>query len=176
MSKCKRKLTCFYCGKHGHFQKDCQHLKKDKGASNDVEPGKISEEKGTSAMTTSEEELMFICKQVSVNLANEECTWVIDSSAFFHLTPSREYFSSNIDDDYGCAKMRDNGACKIASIRSVCLTTSIGCRLILRDVRHVLDIRLNLISTRRLDNEGYNGSFHNGMWKFCKGNLIVARA
>ena len=38
------------------------------------------------------------------------------------------------------------------------------------------DIRLNLISTGRLDDEGYSGSFHNGTWKFCKGSLIVNRA
>ena len=110
-------------------------------------------------MATSEEELLFICKQVRVNLANEECTRVIDFGASFHLTLSRECFSSYIDGDYGCLKTGDNGACKIAGIGSVCLTTSTGCRLILRDVRHVLEIRLNMMSTRRLDNEGYNGSF-----------------
>ena len=38
------------------------------------------------------------------------------------------------------------------------------------------DIRLNLISTERLDDEGYSGSFQNGTWNFCKGSLIVARA
>ena len=35
---------------------------------------------------------------------------------------------------------------------------------------------LNMISTGWLDDEGYNGSFHNGARKFCKGSLIVARA
>ena len=102
---------------------------------------------------------------------------MIESGASFHITPSRECFSSYITGDYGCVKMGDNGACKIADIGSVCLTTSSGCRLILRDVRHVPDIRLNLISIGRLNDEGYyNGSFQNDMWKFCKGSLIVARA
>ena len=27
-----------------------------------------------------------------------------------------------------------------------------------------------------MHDEGDNGSFHNGMWKFCKGSLIVAEA
>ena len=72
--------------------------------------------------------------------------------------------------------MGDNGACKIANIGSVCLTTSSGCRLNLKDVRYVPDISLNLISIGRLDDEGYIGSFQNGMWNFCKGSLIVARA
>ena len=72
--------------------------------------------------------------------------------------------------------MGGNGACKIVGIGSVCWTTSNGYRLILRDVRHVHDTRLHLISTGRLDDEGYSGSFRNGKWKFYRGNLIVARA
>ena len=174
-SKFTRKLTCFYSGKPGHFQKDCRHLKKDKGTSNDDEPRKISEEKGTSTMSTSEEELLFICEQARENLTNQECTWVIDSGASFHITPSKDYFSIYSAGDYGSVKMGDDGACKITGIGSVCLTTSIGCTLTLRDVRHVPNVRLNLISTGRLDDDDYSGSFQNGMWKFCKGNLIVAR-
>mgnify|MGYP006950775367 CR=1 FL=1 len=42
----------------------------------------------------------------------------------------------------------------------------------LRDVRHVLEVRLNLISAGRLDDEGYIGSIRNGVMKFCKGSLI----
>ena len=49
--------------------------------------------------------------------------------------------------------------------------------MVLRDVHYVPGIMLNLILTGRLDDvQGYNGSFHNGIWKFYKGNLIVARA
>ena len=58
-------------------------------------------------MATSEEELLFICEQASVNLANEECTWVIDSGASFYITPSRECFSSYTVGDYGYVKMGD---------------------------------------------------------------------
>ena len=134
-SKSRGNITCFYCGKPRHFQKDCRRLKKDKGASNDVEPRKIFEEKGTSAIASSEEELLFICEQTSVNLANEECTWVIDSGASLHLIPTRECFSSyTTSGHYDYVKMKDNGARKIVGIASVCLTTSTSYTLILRDV------------------------------------------
>ena len=92
----------------------------------------------------------------------------------FHLTPKRECFSSYTNDDYGYVKMGNDGACKIVGIRNVCLLTSTGCKLILKDVRHVPDVRLNLVSVGQLDDEDCNGSFHNGARKFCKGSLIVA--
>ena len=56
-------------------------------------------------------------------------------------------------------KMGNEDACKIIGIEKVCLLTSTGCRLILNDVCHVPDIRLNLISAECVDDEGYNGSF-----------------
>ena len=59
---------------------------------------------------------------------------------------------------------------------NVLLLTSTSCKMLRKDVRHVSDIMLNLISVGWLDDEGYSGSFQNGMWKFCKGNLIVAHA
>ena len=64
-SKSKGKLTCFYCGKPGHFQKDFQHLKMDKGICNDVKLRKIPNEKGTLAVAMSEE-LFFICEHAKL--------------------------------------------------------------------------------------------------------------
>ena len=61
-------------------------------------------------------------------------------------------------------------------IGNVCLLTSTSWRLMLKDVHHVPDVRLNLISAGRLGDEGYSGSFHNGTCKFSKGRLILARA
>ena len=70
--------------------------------------------------------------------------------------------------------MGNEGACRIAGIGDVCLTTSTGCKLLLNNVRHVPEVRLNLISVDRLDDEGYTGSIRNGIMKFSKGILIVA--
>ena len=175
-SKSGGRLMCFYCGKLGHFQRNCRHLKQDKGITDDIEPSKISDDKNTSAIATIEEELLFICEQSSVNLANVDCSWLVDSGATFHLNPKRECFSSNTAGDYGYVRMGNDGECKIMGIGNVCLLTSTGCTLMLNDVHHVPNVRLNLISVGRLDDVGYNGSFHNGTWKFSKRGLIVTRS
>ena len=54
------------------------------------------------------------------------------------------------------------------------METNIGCTLVLKNVMHVPDIRLNLISTRQLDDAGYQSKFGGGKWKLSKGSLVVA--
>jgi len=55
------------------------------------------------------------------------------------------------------------------------LDTDTGCRLLLKDVRHIPDIRLNIISTGKLDDDGYANYFGEGKWKLTKGSLVVAK-
>ena len=99
-------------------------------------------------IATCEEEELLISEQNKINLVSEESTWVVDSRASFHLTPNRRCFSSYTTGDYGYVKMGNDGACRIVGIGNVCLRTSSGCRMVLKDIRHVSDIILNLISAR----------------------------
>ena len=71
--------------------------------------------------------------------------------------------------------MGNIGVTKIVGIGDVYLNTSIGSKLVLKDVRHVPNIHLNLISTGRLDDEGFTNSFGESKWKLTKGSLVVAR-
>jgi hypothetical protein len=64
---------------------------------------------------------------------------------------------------------------KIVGIGDICLETNVDYKLLLKDMRHVPDIRLNLISTEKLDSEGYNNTFSDGRWKLTKGSLVVSR-
>ena len=80
---------------------------------------------------------------------------MIDSSVSFHVTTYRDYFISYVNGDYGHVRIGNEGASKIVGIRDICLETSIDCKLLLQDVRHTPDIRLNLIFTGKLDGGGY---------------------
>ena len=62
----------------------------------------------------------------------------------------------------------------IVGIGDICVRTNIGYTLILKDVRHVPDICLNLISTHVLDKEGYDNYFRDGKWRLSKGSLVFA--
>ena len=57
----------------------------------------------------------------------------------------------------------------------VCLETSIGNKLVLKDVRHFPYIRLNLIYIGRLDDEGFTNFLGERKWKLTKGSLVVER-
>ncbi|GKV53109.1 hypothetical protein SLEP1_g59655, partial [Rubroshorea leprosula] len=49
------------------------------------------------------------------------------------------------------------------------------CTLTLKNVRHVPDMRMNLLSAKALDEEGYTHYFGNGNWKLTKGSMVVAK-
>ena len=57
----------------------------------------------------------------------------------------------------------------------MCIKTNVGFTLILKDVRHVLDLRMNVFSTFAMDRAGYYNHFGNGRWKISKRLLVVAR-
>ena len=65
-------------------------------------------------------------------------------------------------DDYSQVRMENNDVSKIIGMGDVLLETSIGDKLLLKHVRHVLDIRLNLISIGCLDEEDYYNTFSEG--------------
>ncbi|GKC81945.1 retrovirus-related pol polyprotein from transposon TNT 1-94 [Tanacetum coccineum] len=48
-------------------------------------------------------------------------------------------------------------------------------KLVLHNVKPVPDMRLKIISTGLLDEDGYHNSSGNGLWKVTLGSLIVAR-
>ena len=71
--------------------------------------------------------------------------------------------------------MGNDSYANIVGIDDMCVRANTGYTLILKDVRPVSDIRLNLISTHILDKEGYGNYFCDGKWRLSKGSLVFAR-
>lgn len=71
--------------------------------------------------------------------------------------------------------MENHGLSKIIGMGDIFIITNLDYKMILKDIRHILDLRLNLISTRKLDDEGYVTHLGDGKWKWKKGSLVIAK-
>ena len=125
-------------------------------------------------ITTTNDHLIY-CDRDIVNLAQDYFSWAIDSGASCHVTSRRDFFSSYTSGDFGDIKMGDSDVSKVVGVGDVCLKFDSGMELNLQYVKHVLDMRMNFISTGLLDDEGYVSNFGNGQWKLAHDSLIVAR-
>ena len=92
-----------------------------------------------------------------------------------HITARRDFFSSYTSDNFGWVRMENEAKCEIVGMGNVDLETSIGSKLVLKDVRHVLEMFFSLISIGKLDDEGYHSHLGEGKWKLTKGSLVLAR-
>uniref|UniRef100_A0A2N9FPQ8 Reverse transcriptase Ty1/copia-type domain-containing protein n=1 Tax=Fagus sylvatica TaxID=28930 RepID=A0A2N9FPQ8_FAGSY len=107
---------------------------------------KKADDHNTTAVSLDEDVVVLsIGEDECCHVADPYDEWVIDSAASYHVTPRREFFTSYKAGNLG------------------------------RDVRHIPDMRLNLISISVLDKEGYESHLGNGKWKLFKGSLVFAR-
>ncbi|GKD43630.1 putative RNA-directed DNA polymerase, partial [Tanacetum coccineum] len=128
----------------------------------------------TEVNTTTDE--FFVCFDYDmVNLANDDSSWILDSGATCHVATRKDYYSSYTPGDFGVVRMGNTGLLRIAGIGYICLKFDTGMELVLHNVKHVPDMRLNIISTGLLDEDGYHNSSGNGFWKVTLGSLTVVR-
>ena len=80
---------------------------------------------------------------------------MVDTAMSFYITARKDLFSSYTSGSFGWVRMRNQAKCETVGMRDVELETSIWCKLILKDVRHVLEMRFSLSSVGKLDDEGY---------------------
>ena len=164
-SESKGKFKCFYCDKEGHIRRNCKAWK---NKQKDEKNQNKAEEQNTTTVSTIEDVVICVGKDECCNVSHPYVEWVIDSASSYHVTPRKELFTSYKAGDFGRVKMGNNSYADIVGIGDICVETNTGCTLALKNVRHVLDMRLNLISTHILDKEGYGNYFGDGKWRLSK--------
>ncbi|GJR21154.1 putative RNA-directed DNA polymerase [Tanacetum coccineum] len=172
-------VECYHCHKKGHTMKFCRQLKKEnkkKNYNNQKNKHKKDDDGDDSTEVNTTTDEFFVCSDYDmVNLAHDDSSWILDSGATCHVATRKEYFSSYTPGDFGVVRMGNTGLSRIAGIGDICLKFDTGMELVLHNVKHVPDMRLNIISTGLLDEDGYHNSSGNGLWKVTLGSLIVAR-
>ena len=107
--------------------------------------------------------LLYICAFPWLPLAIaclETCSYVI---------PMKGLFTTYKAGDFGTVKMGNSSYSKIVGIGDVYIETNVGSTMMLKDVRHVQDLRMNVFSTLAIDQAGYCNYLANGRWKLTKG-------
>ena len=119
--------------------------------------------------------VLSIEEQKCEHVVNNDVEWVVDFAAPHHIIPTKGLFTTYKARDFGTVKMGNFSYLKIVGIGDVCIETNVGSTMMLKDVRHVLDLRMNVFSTLAMDRAGYYNYLGNGRWKLTKRPLVVVR-
>ena len=99
----------------------------------------------------------------------------MDSEASFHTTPHREIIQNYIAGDFCKVYLADGSALDVVDMGDVRILLPNGSIWLLEKVRHIPNLRRNLISVGQLDDEGHALLFVGGTWKVTKGARVLAR-
>jgi len=133
-----RRGKCHYCKREGHWKIECPKLKEKK----EVDIG--------NATTVAEGDDLVLF--VATTLVRD--AWIIDSGCSYHMCPNRDWFTTYQPIEGGVVLMGNNMSCKVVGICSIRIKMNDGVLRTLTNVRHISDLKKNLISLGTLDSQG----------------------
>nr|CAN80650.1 hypothetical protein VITISV_022906 [Vitis vinifera] len=141
----------------GHFKRQCKN------------PKKKNEDDSANAVTEEVQDALLLTVDSPLD------DWVLDSGTSFHTIPHREIIQNYIAGDFGKVYLADGSALDVVGLGDVRISLPNGSVWLLEKVRHIPDLRRNLISIGQLDDEGHAILFVGGTWKVTKGARVLAR-
>ena len=106
------------------------------------------------ALCSGEAEILSMGECLHIDSSSQGIEWVFDGGASFHATSNWEFYSYR-EGDFSTVKMENDSSSKVLRIGDIYLETNVSCKLVLKDVIHVLELRLNPISVCVIDRQGY---------------------
>nr|KYP59893.1 Retrovirus-related Pol polyprotein from transposon TNT 1-94 [Cajanus cajan] len=152
---------CNYCKEPGHWKKDCPKKRNQK-----------------SVVVAAQEDSSFENELVLSIVDNHQHfveQWVLDSGCSYHMCPNRSWFLTYEKKFGGDVFMGNDMACKTISIGTIQIKMHDGVIRTLTEVRHVPDLKKNLISVGVLDTKGFKCNVEGGVMEINKGSTIVIR-
>ncbi|KAG8485735.1 hypothetical protein CXB51_019086 [Gossypium anomalum] len=111
----------------------------------------------------------------SVNDSKVSEEWILDSGYTFHMSPNRDWFTTYETMSEGFVLMGNNDSCKIAGVGTIKVMMFDGFVRTLSDVRHVPELKRNLISLSTLNSKRYRYTTESGVLKISKGSLVLMK-
>ncbi|KAL6344249.1 hypothetical protein AAG906_035474 [Vitis piasezkii] len=84
------------------------------------------------------------------NAYEHEVEWIVDTATSYHATPHLVLFSYYRVGNFDTVKMGNFSHSKIVGMGDVCFETNMGCRLTLKDVRHLIEGSLVVAKEKRV--------------------------
>ncbi|XP_071906234.1 uncharacterized protein [Coffea arabica] len=154
-----------------HVKTDCFKLKnklKQKG-----KPGEKNFETTKAGVAADENEgSIFFVNDDKTRSKNE---WILDLGCSYHMCPNRNLFFTYESYNGGIVLMGNNAACNAAGKGTIRIKMHDGIVRTLTNVRHVPDLKKNLIFLGTLEALGCKFAAENGVIKVSKGALIVMK-
>lgn len=165
-SKSKNKI-CKYCKKKGPVIADCFKLK-------NKEKRQEEKSKNTAEAGVAKDESDDYVLSINAVRFNDE--WILDSGCSYHMCPNKDWFHTYEQVDGGVVLMGNNAPCKTIGIGSIRIKMYDGIVRTLTQVRHVPDLKKNLISLGTLEENGCKYSAEGGVLKVTRGALVLMKA
>ena len=149
-----RTVRCFYCDQEGHIKRDCPKYKAQDQSSDTA---------ATAVMAVDESDVLLAASD------DGKSDWILDSGSAYHLCRDREVFSTYAACE-GRIWMANNTSSRVVGRGSVRFRMADGRSVTLTEVRHVPNLRKNLISIGMLDSKGCSFDASGGTLRVSKGN------
>lgn len=170
-SQSREKMTCWICGKDGHYKKQCfvwKERNKKNGSSEKGETSNVVGQVVDAAGLNVEEESNAVCE-------GQEDEWIMDTGCSFHMTPRRDWFVEFDNSKTGRVKMANHTHSEIKGIGSIRIQNDDQSTVLISNVRYVPSMTRNLISMGTLEDQGCWFQSRNGSLKVTKGCLTLLK-
>ncbi|KAI9187197.1 hypothetical protein LWI28_025371 [Acer negundo] len=148
-----------------HYKRDYMKLKAD------IKEGKKVETSSTANVVSEDNgELLSVA---STSYAFD--AWILDSRCSFHMCANRDWFDTYEPQSEGEVLMGNNATCKVIEIDTIKIKTFKRIVKTLGNVRHVPELKKNLISLGILDTNGCSFTAKDGVIKVYKGSMVMMR-
>ncbi|KAK2442716.1 putative mitochondrial protein [Trifolium repens] len=154
------KLSCYNCGKPGHFAKKCRNRNKPDASSN--AQAHLAEE-------------TFAAMITEINMVGGNDGWWIDTGATRHVCYDRAMFKTYTPAENKKVQMGNAHTSEVAGIGDIELKFTSGKILILKEVMHVPDMTKNLVSGSLLNKAGFSQTIGADLYTISKNGIFVGK-
>ena len=108
-----------------------------------------------------------------LTLENTSDYCVVYLGASCHATPHKKFFHDYVPGDFGHVLLGHDQPCKIVGMGKVQIKLNNVNEWLLKDVRHIPSMKINMISIGQLRDSDCLCTFEKTWWKITKGELVI---